>query len=112
MTDISGFGSEYTGVKQSAPEATNGLSQFIGNKITNTISPTTNAWVVSTAGAGNVGTWTPVAPQVEVLDYIGSSSCYSVYELQSASGQTSLASTYSGIVNRLVRVCASFQAAP
>jgi hypothetical protein len=112
MTDISGFCSEYTGVKQSAPEATNGVSQLSGNTITNTISPTTNSWVISTAGSGNVGTWTPGAPQVEMLDYIGSSSCYSVSELRGASGQTSLASTYSGTVNRLVRVCASFQAAP
>jgi hypothetical protein len=112
ISEITGFCSEYTGVKQSAPEATNGVSQTSGNAITNTISPTANAWVISIAGAGDVGSWTHGSPQVEVFDYSGSTSCVGVAELRGASGQTSLTSTYSGTVNRLVRVCASFQAAP
>ncbi len=104
--------SEYTGVAQIAPEATNGVSQTSGNTITNTISPSANSWVISAAGAGDVGSWTHGSPQVEVLDSNGSTSCYGVAELRGASGQTSLASTYSGTVNRLVRVCASFRVEP
>jgi hypothetical protein len=103
---------EYTGVKQSTPEATNGASTLSLNTITNTISPSTNSWVLSVSGSGNSGTWTEQSPQTQLSQYNGGTSSYSFAELQGASGQTSLASTYSGTVNRLVRVCASFQAAP
>jgi hypothetical protein len=104
---------EYTGVKQSAPEATNGASQLSEYTITNTISPSTNSWVLSVSGSGNSGTWTEQSPQTQISQYNGGTSSYSFAELQGASGQTSLASTYSGSsVNRLARVCASFQAAP
>jgi hypothetical protein len=107
--EVNAFCSEYTGVKQSAPDATTGISQTTGTTITNTISPSPNSWVVSAMGAGNVGSWTHGSPQVEVLDFNDASSCFAVAELRGASGQTSLASTYTGTVNRLVRVCASFQ---
>ena len=103
---------EYTGAKQSAPEATNGASQLTGPTITNTISPSTNSWVLSVSGSGNTGTWTEQSPQTQLSQYSGGTSSYSFAELQGANGQTSLASTNSGAINRLVRVCASFQPAP
>ena len=106
--EVNGFCSEYTGVAQNAPEVTNGASQTSGNTITNTVSPSTNAWVISAMGSGNTGTWTHGASQVEVLDFNDASSSFAVAELRSANGQTSLSSTYSGTVNRLVRVSVSF----
>jgi hypothetical protein len=111
--EVNAFCSEYTGVTQAAPEATNGVSQTSGNTITNTFSPSANAWVISAMGSGNTETasWTH-GSQVGVFDFNDASSCFAVAELRGASGQTSLASTYSGTVNRLVRVCASFQMAP
>jgi hypothetical protein len=112
ISEVSAFCAEYNGVKQSAPEDTDGVSQYSGNTITNTISPSTNSWVISSSGAGDVGSWTAGSPQTEVLDFGGTTSCYSVAELRGASGQTALSSTYSGTVNRLARVAASFQAAP
>ena len=106
--EVNAFCSEYTGVMQGAPEATTGVSQTSGNTIINTVSPSTDAWVISAAGAGNVGSWTHGSSQVEVLDFNDASSCFAVAELRGASSQTSLSSTYTGTVNRLVRVSASF----
>ncbi len=106
--EVNGFCCEYTGVTQGAPEATDGVSQTSGNTITNTISPSTDAWVISAMGSGNSGSWTHGSSQVEVLDFSDASSCFAVAELRGASGQSSLASTYSGTVNRLDRVCVSF----
>jgi hypothetical protein len=105
--------SEYTGVAQNAPEATNAVTTTTDATITNTISPSTGAWVISAAGSGNAGSWNASSPQVEVFDFNDASSCFCVDELQGASGgQTSLSSTYSATVNRMARVCASFKAAP
>jgi len=106
--EINGFCSEYTGVTQGAPEATNGASQFSGNTISNTISPSDDAWVISIAGSGNAGSFTHGQGQVEVLDFQDASSTFAVAELRGASGETSLDSTYSGTVNRLCRVAASW----
>ena len=106
--EINGFCAEYTGVNQGAPEATNGVSQTTGATITNTISPSNNAWVISAVGSGNTGSFTHGSPQVEVRDFADASSAFAVAELRGASGQTSLSSTFSTTVNRLARVCASF----
>jgi chitodextrinase len=106
--EVNGFCSEYTGVAQGAPEATNGISQFNGNTISNTINPSDDAWVISIAGSGSAGSFTHGQGQVEVLDFQDSSSTFAVAELRGASGETSLSSTYSGTVNRLCRVAASW----
>jgi hypothetical protein len=106
--EVNGLCSEYTGVTQGAPEATNGVSQTSGNTITNTLSPYTDAWVISAMGSGNSGSWTHGSSQVEVLDFNDASSSFAVAELRGANGQTSLSSTYSGTVNRLDRVSVSF----
>jgi hypothetical protein len=105
---VNGFCSEYTGVSQVAPEATDEHSQTIGNTTTNDISPSDNAWVISVVGAGNAGSWTHGEGQVEVLDFPDASSTFAVAELRGASGETSLSSTFSGTVNRLERVAASW----
>jgi hypothetical protein len=55
MSEICGFCSEYTGEKQTAPEAASIAAQFSGNTITDTNSPSANSWVISPAGAGDVG---------------------------------------------------------
>jgi len=106
--EVNGFCSEYTGVTQGAPEATDGDSQTAGSTITNTISPSDNAWVISGGGSGNVGNWAHDQGQVEVLEFDDSSSTFFVTELRGASEETSLSSTYTGNINRLCRACASW----
>ena len=106
--EVNGFCSEYTGVTEGAPEATDGASQLSGNTISNTISPSDGAWVISIAGSGNAGSFTHGQGQVEVLDFQDASSTFAVAELRGASGETSLSSTYSSTVNRLCRVAASW----
>jgi len=106
--EVNGFCSEYTGVTQGAPEATNGTSQLSGNTISNTISPSDDSWVISISGSGNAGSFTHGQGQVEVLDFQDASSTFAVAELKGVSGETSLSSTYSGTVNRLCRVAASW----
>ena len=110
--EVNGFCSEYVGVTQGAPEATNGASQFSGDTISNAISPSDDAWVISIAGSGNAGSFTHGQGQVEVLDFQDNSSTFAIAELRGASGETSLSSTYSGTVNRLCRVAASWTERP
>jgi hypothetical protein len=50
--EINGFAAEYTGISQGAPEATDGSFQTSGATISNTISPSTDAWVLSAVGSG------------------------------------------------------------
>lgn len=109
--EVNGFCSEYTGVTQGAPEATADHNQTTGATITNDISPSDNAWVISVVGSGNAGSFTHDQGQVEVLDFQDFSSTFAVAELRGASGETSLSSTYSGTVNRLERVAASWTGA-
>ncbi|MDH5780862.1 MAG: DUF2341 domain-containing protein, partial [Candidatus Bathyarchaeota archaeon] len=106
--EVNGFCSEYTGVTQGAPEATAEHNQTTGTTITNDISPSDNAWVISAVGSGNAGSFTHGQGQVEVLDFQDNSSTFAVAELRGASGETSLDSIYSGTVNRLERVAASW----
>jgi hypothetical protein len=108
--EINGFCSEYTGVTQSAPEKVNATAYTGTDKtITNTITPSNNAWVISCVGCGNTNTpWEHGSPQVEVLDFNDASSTFAVAELRGASGQTYLNSTTTGTVNRMERVCASW----
>jgi len=88
--EVNAFCSEYAGVTQGAPEATDGYNQTIGSTITNTISPSDNAWVISGVGAGNIGDWAHGEGQVEVLEFDDNSSTFAVAELRGASGETSL----------------------
>ena len=106
--EVNAFCSEYAGVTQGAPEATDGYNQTIGSTITNTISPSDNAWVISGVGAGNIGDWAHGEGQVEVLEFDDNSSTFAVAELRGASGETSLSSNYTGTINRLCRACASW----
>ncbi|MHA2326150.1 MAG: hypothetical protein ACXACB_12160, partial [Promethearchaeota archaeon] len=50
--------------------------------------------------------------QVEQWEFDDASSVFAVTELQGANGETSVSSTQTGIINRLVRVAASFKPAP
>ena len=106
-----GYCAEYTGIEQVVPEATDG-NNTISSPITNTISPSDGAWVISAVGCGNAGSFSHGEGQVEVLDFGDVSSTFAVAELRGASGETSLSSTYSGTVNRLCRVAASFTEEP
>lgn len=106
--EINGWCSELGNIAQSAPEATDGDSQTSGNTITSTISPSTDAWVVSVLSCGNAGSFTHGSGQIEKLDFNDASSQFSVAVLQGGNGESSLASTFSGTVNRLVRVAVSF----
>jgi hypothetical protein len=112
--EVGGFCAEYTGVEQGAPEATDNTDEPspADNTIENTISPSDNAWVISIAGSGNAGSFTHGQGQVEVLDFMDYSSTFAVAELRGASGETSLDSTFSGALNRLERVAASFTEVP
>lgn len=107
-----GYCAEYTGVHQSSPEAINTAYQTTGNTISNTISPSTGAWVISSMACGNTGSYTHGESQVEIYDSTdgggGGGVTAAIAELRGASGETSLSSTFSGTVNRLVRVAASF----
>jgi len=110
--EVNAYCSEYTGVAQTAPEATNSVYTTSSATITNTLTASAGAWVISTAGSGNAGSWTAGSPQVEAFDFNDASSCFCVDELQGATGGSiSLSSTYSSTVNRITRVCASFAAA-
>lgn len=105
------FCAEYSGVYQSAPEATDTAYQTGSQTVTNTISPSTGAWVFSTMDCGATnGTWSHGQSQVELIDSqgTGGSHTMAVAELRSASGETSLSSTYSGDILREVRVAVSF----
>ncbi len=110
--EVNGFCAEYTGVEQVAPEATD-ANNTTSSPISNTISPSDNAWVISTAGSGNTNTVpTQNEGQYQPFDYNGSSSRFCVAELRGASGETSLSTSFSGTINRLERVAASFTEAP
>ncbi len=108
--EINGFCSEYTGVTQGAPEATDNTDEPspVDDTIENTISPSTGAWVISAVGCGNVGSFTHGQGQVEVLDFTDSSSAFAVVELRGASGENSLDSTYATGANRMDRVASSW----
>lgn len=104
---------QYTGVAQQAPEATDSDSQTSGTTITNTVSPSTGAWAFSAVVVGQIegGSWTHNEGQVELVDGLGNLGGVEVAsfaELRSANGETSLSSTCSGTVNRVVRAVASF----
>jgi len=110
--EIAGYCAEYTGVNQGIPEATDNTDESASadDTIENTISPSSNAWVLSVAGCGNVGTgWTHGQGQTEVFDFADASSRFGVAELRGATGtESSLSSTFSSGANRMERVAASF----
>jgi len=107
-----GYCAEYTGVNQGVPEATNGANTT-SSPVTNTISPSTAAWVISVAGSGNTNTVpTQNEGQYQPFDYNDFSSRFSVAELRGASGETSLSTSFTGGINRLCRVAASWTEVP
>jgi hypothetical protein len=99
---------QYINVNQSAPEATDETTQTTPATISNTISPSTDAWVLSVAAEGNVGDWAHGQGQVGVEEFDDASSTSAYAELRGASGETSLDSTFTGTLNRLARVACSF----
>jgi hypothetical protein len=104
-----GFVSEYVGASQGAPEAIAEYNQTSGATITNTMSPSNNAWVISGVGSGNSGSFTHGQSQTEILDATaGGTMTFAVAELRGGNGESSLSSTFSGTVNRLERVAASW----
>lgn len=113
LFSISGCG-EYTGVAQTAPEATDTTYQTSSATIANTISPSAGAWVVSVAESSTTdNSWSHGQSQVELLDTQGTGGVQTMAlaELRGANGETSLDSTFAGTVERLIRVAASFAAA-
>ena len=109
VTEVNAWCGQWDGVSQTTPEATDETVWTFGTTIANTISPSTDAWVISTVGYGNSLTSTHGQSQVEVHDFADGSSGIAVAELRGASGETSLDSTASGTINRGVRLAASFQ---
>jgi hypothetical protein len=112
--ELFGICSLYEGVLQDVPEATNGnfINSPSGNVISNAISPTAGAWVISSYVSGNTGTWTVSGSQVEIYDNQQTTTSFGSCELRGAIGsETSLSSTASG-ANRLTRVAASFRPMP
>lgn len=104
---------EYTGVWPAAPEATDNTTTTVLPTISNTISPSTGSWVFSSMSSSNSGSWSHNQSQVELVDTNpGYSQQSAMCELRGASGETSLSSSFSGVLTRLVRVAASFQFYP
>ena len=107
--EINGFAAEYTGVSQGAPEATHGVTATSGTVVTNTISPSSGAWVISAIDAGTNWTFTHNEGQVEVFEFVDTSSSLGAAELRGANGETSLSTTVSATINtRVARVAASW----
>ena len=105
--EVNGFCAEYQNVKQAAPEATDSDGSTSSTTVTNNVSPSTGAWVISAVGCGQAGSYTHSSPQTEVLDYADTSSQFAVAELRGGNGETSESSTWSGsLLNRQYRVCA------
>ncbi|MBS3926215.1 MAG: DUF5011 domain-containing protein, partial [Nitrosarchaeum sp.] len=109
--EINGFASQYNGVSQGPPEKIAKTKQTSPNKISNNIEPSNNAWVISLVGSGNRGNFAHGQGQIEIFEFDDDSSTVAVAELRGANGQTSLDSTLTGNVNRLVRIAASWQPA-
>jgi hypothetical protein len=107
--EVNGFCAEYQNVKQATPEATDSDGSTSSTTVTNNVSPSTGAWVLSAVGCGQAGSYTHSSPQTEVLDYADTSSQFAVAELRGGNGETSESSTWSGsLFNRQYRVCASW----
>jgi hypothetical protein len=108
--EVNGFCAEYTNVKQAVPEATDTDGSALSTTVTNNVSPSTGAWVLSAVGCGQMGgSYTHSSPQAGVLDYTDASSQFAVAELRGGNGETSESSTWSGsLFNRQHRVCASW----
>ncbi len=111
VTEVNAWCGQWDGVSQTTPEATDETVWTFGLTITNTISPSTDAWVISIVGYGNSLTSTHGQSQVEVHDFTGETSGIAVAELRGANGETFLDSTASGTINRGVRLAASFSPA-
>ena len=108
-----GLCAEYSGMDQGSLDVTNGVfenSTVVDDTIENSISPSNDAWVISTYACGNLGTdWTVGQSQVELVDVAGGTTArMGTCELRGASGETSLSSTFNTTANRMTRVAVSF----
>lgn len=110
--EVSSFCAEYTGVAQTGTvDDTDGFAETSSADaiIENSVTLTDNAWVVSSFGCGNTGSWTAHNnSQVEVYDFADASSAHGVAELRGANGETTLTSTFSASANRMARAAFSF----
>lgn len=110
--ELFGVCAEYTGVKQEAPDLTNGIfvnATAPSDTISNTLSPDKDSLVVSSYVCGNVGSFTVGQSQVEILDAAQTTTTFGSCELVGAAGtETSFSSTYATGANRLTRGVASF----
>lgn len=109
---------EYTGVNQGAPEATDSNYEATAHTVTNTISPTNDAWVFSGYASACIFSGTPTLSsdngQVHIFEHVSGAIQFASIELRGANGETSLSTTRSGSVILVLpscRVAASFQAA-
>jgi hypothetical protein len=108
------FCAEYTGIFYGLIESRHQANQTTGETITNTLSPSSGSWVLSAVVLGvNAGSFTHSGSQTEILDDAGTTGgqTFSITELRGASGETSLSSTSSITINRLVRVALSVRTA-
>jgi hypothetical protein len=114
--EVWGVCTQYGGVEQTAPYATNGV--FVNavapsDTITNTITPPRDSLVRSAYVCGNVGTWTVNNSQVEILDAAQTTTSYGSAEKVGALGtETTFSSTYATGANRLTRACAIWRSLP
>jgi len=75
--------------------------------IENTLSAIASTeWAFSVVGAGNTGSFAHGQGQVETFDFTDASSQTAVAELRGGASETSLDSTFTGTLNRLVRIAA------
>jgi hypothetical protein len=108
---------EYGGIGQGAPASgdTDSTVQTTGATIVN--SPlgaiTARRWAFSCMQSGNTGGgFTHGQSQTQIWGFNDASTYTAVAELRGSTGITSIDSTYSGTVNRLVRVAAVWDAWP
>lgn len=67
-------------------------------------------WALSMASAGNAGAWAADGAQTEVDDYNPGSSQTQICDLRGGTGQIQLTSTFTGTLNRLIRLSAVYNA--
>jgi hypothetical protein len=103
---------EYSGMVQSAPEASTVNGSTTDNPLANTINPSADSWVLSCFKMGNTGDATQNEGQTEILEFDDGSSTSSYAEYGPATGSETSFSTTNSNLNRHGRAAASFAAVP
>lgn len=106
-----------SGIAQGAPYQARLIAETApgDGTIENTMQPgvAVPQWAFSYATAGNTGSWAAGGTQVEYDEFNTASTCNQYADQAGGAGQTTLASTFTGTLNRLIRlscVWTSFQA--